>query len=324
MSSPSRNRLPDGGGGHRRAAPSLAAERLLLAIPAATLLVTLAVGPWRPLAARLLGPAAAAWAAAPDDAPGGVPREQVLRVCADPNNLPFSNDRGEGFENRIAALLARETGARLEYTWWAQRRGFLRNTLNAGACDVVMGIVAGADEVRTTRPYYRSIYVFVQRPGAHVVRSLDDPALRRLRVGLHYVGDDQAATPPAHALAARGIVGNVTGYPLQGDYRRPNPPAAVVDAVARREIDVAIVWGPLGGYFAMRSRVRLEVVPLPESESGGLPFAFDIAVAVRRDDERRQREIDALLTRLAPQVSRILDDFGVPRARAPDAGGTRS
>ena len=175
--------------------------------------------------------------------------ERVLRVCADPNNLPFSNEREEGFENRLAELLARELGAeRVEYTWWAQRRGFFRNTLNAGLCDVVMGVPSSVELAATTRPYYRSTYVFVTRADRGLdIRSLDDEALRRVRVGVSIIGDDYANAPPAHALAQRGIVGNVVGFSVYGDYAQPNPPARIVEAVAAGDVDVAVVWGPLAG-----------------------------------------------------------------------------
>ncbi|HMH55230.1 MAG TPA: transporter substrate-binding domain-containing protein, partial [Gemmatimonadales bacterium] len=142
-----------------------------------------------------------------------------LRVCADPNNLPFSNQRREGFENRLADLIAGELGDTVRYTWQPQRRGFLRNTLNANACDVVMGMPLGSDRVLTTRPYYRSSYVFVSRKDRHLrVRSLDDPVLRKLRIGVQLVGDDYANTPPVHALSRRGIVKNLVGYSVLGDY----------------------------------------------------------------------------------------------------------
>ncbi|HEX5574932.1 MAG TPA: hypothetical protein VFX42_03570, partial [Gemmatimonadales bacterium] len=130
---------------------------------------------------------------------GTSPRE--LRVCSDPNNLPFSNQRGEGFENRLAELIAGELNATVRYTWWAERRGFIRSTLNAGRCDVVMGMPPGTGSVLTTRPYYRSTYVFVSRRDRHLaVKSLDDAALRRLKIGVQVVGDDYANTPPVHAL----------------------------------------------------------------------------------------------------------------------------
>ena len=141
-----------------------------------------------------------------------------LRVCADPNNLPFSNQRGEGFENRIAEIVAEELGATVAYTWWAQRRGFVRNTVNAGACDLIPGTVFGADGLRTSRPYYRSSYVFLTRADRGPdVESLDDPALRTATIGVQLVGDDGSNTPPAHALARRGVVNNVRGFMVYGD-----------------------------------------------------------------------------------------------------------
>jgi mxaJ protein len=242
-----------------------------------------------------------------------------LRVCADPNNLPFTNDRGEGFENRIAELLARDLRTRVEYTWWAQRRGFFRSTLNAGTCDLVPGVPTRLEMVLPTRPYYRSSYVFVQRRDAAVkVRSLDDPALRRLRVGVQFIGDDYANTPPAHALAARGIVQNVVGFSVYGDYREPNPPARIIDAVADGTVDVAIVWGPLGGYFARRGRVPMTVVPLtPQVDPRSLPLAFDVSMGVRRKDAALRDEIEAVLRRRQDAVGAILDEYGVPRVPAP-------
>jgi mxaJ protein len=242
----------------------------------------------------------------------------VLRVCADPNNLPFSNERGEGFENKIAELLAADLHERLEYTWWAQRRGFFRNTLRAGACDVVVGVPSSFELAATTAPYYRSTYVFVYRKGRGLqVRSFDDAVLRDVRVGVQLVGDDGANTPPAHALAARGVVNNVRGYTLYGDYKEPNPPARIVEAVARGEVDVAVAWGPLAGYFAPRQRVPLEVVPVsPQFDLPFLPFVYDISMGVRRGDEELRLKLDDFLVRRRGEIGRILDDYGVPRADA--------
>jgi mxaJ protein len=176
-----------------------------------------------------------------------------LRVCADPNNLPFSNERGEGFENRIAAVVADQLHAELHTTWWAQRRGFLRNTLGAGRCDVVAGTLTGLDMLRTTSPYYRSGYVFVTRAADGLdIASLDDPRLHTLRVGVQLIGDDGMNTPPAHALSKRGITGNVRGYTVYGDYAQASPAGRIVAAIAQGEVDVAIVWGPFAGYFAGR------------------------------------------------------------------------
>ena len=236
--------------------------------------------------------------------------QRVLRVCSDPNNLPFSNRGQEGFENRLATLIANDLHARVEYTWWAQRRGFLRNTLKAKECDVVMGLPSAMEMAATTRPYYRSTYVFVSKGLG--IKSFDDPRLKTLRVGVQLIGDDGANAPPAHALAARGIIENVRGYTVYGDYSKPNPPARIIDAVVDDEIDVAVVWGPLAGYFARGK--NLEITPVsPQIDVPFLPFVFDIAVGVRREDVALRQELDAILLRRKADIRRILDEYGVPR-----------
>jgi len=244
----------------------------------------------------------------------GPAKTRELRVCSDPNNLPFSNERREGFENRLAELIAKDLGARVSYTWWPQRRGFIRNTLAAGKCDVIMGMNTGAERVLTTRPYYRSTYVFVSRKDRHLgIRSLDDPALRTLKIGVQLVGDDYANTPPVHALSRRGIVGNLVGYSVFGDYSQPNPPARIIDGVSAGDVDLAIAWGPLAGFFAKRSLVPLEIVPVsPAVDPPTLRFTFDISLAVRPDDENRKRQLEAVLERRKKEIARILADFGVP------------
>jgi mxaJ protein len=242
-----------------------------------------------------------------------------LRVCADPNNLPFSNARGEGFENRLAELVASELGTRVEYTWWAQRRGFVRNTLKAGTCDVMLGVPAGWDPVLATRPYYRSTYVFVWRRDRGLdVRSLDDPRLRALRVGVQLIGDNGINTPPAHALARRGIVANVRGYSVYGDYALPNPTARILEALAAGEIDVAVVWGPLAAYFAERLAAPLEWAPVtPAADPPALRFTFAIAAGVRKDDSALRDRVQAALDRRADDVRAILEAYAVPRIAAP-------
>ena len=239
----------------------------------------------------------------------------VLRVCADPNNLPFSNQRGEGFENKLAELLAHDLGERVEYTWWAQRRGFFRNTLRAGTCDIVIGVPAAFEMALTTRPYYRSTYVFLTRKDRHLdLTSLDDPTLKKLKIGVQIIGDDFSNAPPAHALSRRNIVGNVKGYTVYGDYSQPNPPARIVDAVAKGDVDVAIVWGPLAGFFAKQSRVPLEIVPVsPQIDQPFLPFVFDISMGVRRDDQQLRDQIEEVLEKRRDEVDRILRDYAVPR-----------
>lgn len=244
----------------------------------------------------------------------------ALRVCADPNNLPFSNEAEEGLENELAALVADELGMRLEYTWWAQRRGYVRNTLRAGLCDVLPGIVASSELVLTTRPYYRSTYVFATHRDRGVqLTSMDDSLLRHLAIGVHVIGDDYTNAPPAHALAARGIVDNVRGYSLYGDYARPNPPARLLDAVVEGEIDVAIVWGPFAGYAAARG-APLTLVPVsPQVDLPFLPYVYDIAMGVRRGDDSLRARLEGALDRRAADVAAILARYGVPLVAMPGA-----
>ncbi|WP_419814209.1 substrate-binding domain-containing protein [Glacieibacterium sp.] len=240
---------------------------------------------------------------------------RVLTVCADPNNLPFSNRAGEGFENRIATLLAKEMNADINYVWWAQRRGYVRNTLTEAKCDIWPGVASGVDMVTTTKPYYRSTYVFVTRADKPLSGlSFDDARLKRAKVGVQMVGADASNTPPAHALARRGIIDNVRGFMLYGDYAKPNPPAAIIDAVASGEIDVAVVWGPLGGYFAAKSPVELRVEPVtPQLDGASWPMTYDISMGVRRNTPAVQSEVETILAKQAGEVAAILAEYHVPR-----------
>jgi mxaJ protein len=245
-----------------------------------------------------------------------------LRVCADPNNLPFSNSRGEGFENKLAELVARDLHRPLQYVWWAQRRGYVRNTIKAGDCDLWPGVASQLEMLATTRPYYRSTYVFVTRADGPVIASLDDPRLREARVGVQLVGDDGANTPPSHALARRGIVRNVRGYTLYGDYSKPNPPAAIVEAVDRGDVEVALVWGPLAGYFAQRASHPLRLAPVsPWLDGPQWPMVFDISMGVRKDDAKLLRALDEALERRRGEVRRLLAAYGVPLVEQPQEPG---
>jgi len=237
-----------------------------------------------------------------------------LRVCADPNNLPFSNRRLEGFENKIADLIANDMNATVKYSWMPQRRGFVRRTLKAGECDLVMDVPAGFEMVLATKPYYRSTYVFVYRRDSKLnLRSFDDPVLRDLKIGLHMAFDDGANQPPAHALAKRGIVKNVVGFRMFDVDSIENPPGRIVDAVAEREIDVAVVWGPFGGYYARRQSVPLTVTPVsPAIDPPGLPFVYDIAMGVRRGQEAFKSEVEGVLDRRHADIQKILEDYGIP------------
>jgi mxaJ protein len=261
------------------------------------------------LAAALTAPSASA---------GGTrePARDVLRVCADPNGLPFSNRAEAGFENALARLVAGALGRQVEYFWWAQRRGFVRNTLAAGNCDVVMGVPLGAEHMLTTRPYYRSSYVFVQRRGAAPVRSLDDAALRSLKIGVQLIGDDFANAPPAHSLARRGIVDNVTGFMVYGDYGSPDPQRPIIDAVASGAVDIAIVWGPLAGYYAARAAVPLALTTVAPLVDGPIRSSFAISIGVREADEALRSQLDRVLAERARDVHALLARYGVPEVPA--------
>jgi quinoprotein dehydrogenase-associated probable ABC transporter substrate-binding protein len=240
----------------------------------------------------------------------GEARRPPLRVCADPNNLPYSNDRAEGFENALATLVADDLGRSVAYTWWPQRRGFIRTTLRAGVCDVVMGVPASFELTLNTRPYYESTYVFVSRRDRQLhLQSLDDPRLRTLTIGVPLPGEDYADVPPVDALATRHIVSNLRGYTLTGDYSQPNPPAALIDAVTHGDVDVAIAWGPLAGFFAARSSVPLEVVPIAGNDPG---LRFAIAVGVRRGNQKLQRRVNDTLARKAADVDALLVRYHIP------------
>lgn len=249
-----------------------------------------------------------AWSADPQESP------PPFRVCADPNNLPFSNQRQEGFENKIAELLAKEFHAELQYTWWPQRRGFLRNTLEAGSCDVVIGVPTGFDPVLTTRPYYRSTYVFVYpQRAAHHIASFDDPALHQLKIGVHLIGDDYANSPPAHLLSMKGIVKNVVGYSVFGNYAEDSPPGKIIDAVATGEVNVAIVWGPIAGYFAKKQTIPLMIVPVPPNAGPStIPLSYSIAMGVRRADGVLRTKLNEALQNKAADIRKILEDYGAP------------
>jgi mxaJ protein len=248
----------------------------------------------------------------------GTAEARTLRVCADPNNLPFSNERGEGFENRLVALVAEELGAAVEYTWRAQRRGFLRETLKAEACDLVPGLPSNLEGVRTTKPYYRSTYVFATRADGPTIASFNDAQLRNVVIGVQLIGDDGANAPPAHALTRRGLVDNVRGYSVYGDYREPNPPARIMEALARGDIDVAAVWGPLAGYFAARGPVPIKMAPVrPAFDGPQLPMVWDISMAVRKENDGLRHEIDAALSARRAEIDAILADYGVPRLDSP-------
>ena len=237
-----------------------------------------------------------------------------LRVCADPDNLPYSKQDGSGFENRIAQVLADDLHMRLTYGWLAQRRGFVRKTVGAGLCDVFIGVPDGFQPLLLTRPYYRSSYVFVQRAADPPLDGFEPRALAQRRIGVQLIGEDLAATPPAYALARAGATDNVVGYTVYGD----GPAGArMVDDIAAGRIDVALGWGPQLAYFASRSAVRLTVERARPPAGLPLPFEFSVAVGVNKAKPALRDALQASLDRRQGEIDAILAAYRVPRADPP-------
>lgn len=234
------------------------------------------------------------------------PAKGQFRVCADPDNLPYSNQKLEGFENKIAELVAKELGDSPTYYWWPQRRGFIRNTLGIKMCDIVMGIPKGYDPVLWTKPYYYTTYVIVYpKDKGFQINSLDDPLLKQVKVGVY------ANTPPHMALNERGIRKNVVGYETFYDPEE-NYPGKIIEDLAAGKIDVAIVWGPIAGYFAKKQSVPLELVPLQDGNSDTQPFAYGISIGVRKADKDLKAKLEEVLDKKQTEIRKILEDYGVP------------
>lgn len=235
----------------------------------------------------------------------------LLRVCIDPDNLPFSNQKGEGFENKIAQLIADEWKSKLEYIWYPVRRGYFR-ILNGMYCDLIIQAPGGLDMAGTTEPYYRSGYVFVTREDSELadIKSLADPRLKKARIGVTLLPSDEQL-PPTQALSHYGVVGNLEGF--SGMYNAENRPEDVIKAVAKGDVDLAIVWGPLAGYFAKRSSVPLKIQPLGERDSlADVPFRYDIAMAVRRRDRELRDSLQKVLEKKRPEIQAILKEYNIP------------
>jgi mxaJ protein len=240
----------------------------------------------------------------------------LLRVCADPNNLPYSDQQQKGFENALATMIANDLGMQVTYTWFPQRGSFFRKTLDAGKCDVVMGVPAGMTGIDTTQPYYRSGYVFVSRQdrNLHIV-SLDDPRLHLLRIGIHNLGDTDRESPPVQALTSRGIVSNLAGYNIFGrNLDEADPASDLIKAVEKGDIDLALVWGPIAGYFARFSPVPLVVSPIEgDSSNPNLPLSFDIAAGVRKEDDMLKQQLDSELQHRRTEIQHLLASYGIPQ-----------
>ncbi len=244
----------------------------------------------------------------------------VLRVCADPDNMPASNDKGEGYENKIAELIAKEWHANVEYAWWPIRRGFFARALNGRYCDVAITAPAGLDMAATTKPYFRSAYVIVYRKDSGLnLTSLDDPTWKKLKIGVHLLNADAENTPPAMAMSAHGVVGNLVGFTtFYSDLTRPDD---IIKAVSNKQIDAAIVWGPVAGYFAKQSPVPLVLNPILSDSASNIPFAFSIAMGVRRRDRELRDSLQKVLDLRAPEIQAILHDYAVPLLPMPADSG---
>lgn len=233
---------------------------------------------------------------------------KVLRVCADPNNLPFSNEKGEGFENKIAEYLAKKINKELAYAFYPGATGFVRNTLNAHLCDVILGIPQGNDLVQPTNPYYRTTYAIVTRAGSELegLTTLDDPRLKskQHRIGL------VANTPPGNILAKEGLMSAVKPYPLMVDTRFDSSSAAMIRDLEAGEIDVALLWGPIAGYYVKNAKTKLNLAPI--QETAGTRMAFRVAFGVRHSDQIWKRDLNQFISQNKSELEKILIDYGVP------------
>lgn len=263
--------------------------------------------PLQPLCALGLAAALAAGGAGTGEAATGEVVDQTrLRVCADPGNLPYSNDRGEGFENKIAELLAAELGVPVLYTWYPDSTGFIRNTLRARRCDLIMGTISGNDLLQNTNPYYRSAFALIYRKDAGLsLHSLDDEALKTLKLGAI------AGTPPVTILAQKALLKNLQPYQLLVDTRFQHPGQDMVHDVAEGVIDVGILWGPMAGYYARQESVPLEVVAL-KTENAAIRLDYRITMGVRYNEPEWKRDINNLIRKNQAEINRILLGYGVP------------
>lgn len=260
------------------------------------------------LAGGLAALAAIALVAAPAQAQTtDLVNRSSLRVCADPANMPLSNEKRQGFENKIAALIGKTFDIPVTYTWFPQATGFVRKTLNEKKCDLIIGFAQGHELVQNTNHYYRSAYVLVHRASGPLagVRSLSDPRLRAARIGVI------AGTPPATIMAVNGLMARAKPFPLMVDRRHFNPAGDMVREIADGKLDAGVLWGPIGGYYAKQSSVPLTVVPLVR-EGNGPRMSYRITMGVRRGEREWKRKLNRLIRRNQAEIDRILLGFGVP------------
>lgn len=232
---------------------------------------------------------------------------KVLRVCADPHSLPFSNEAGEGYENRLAELFAEKLGKSVGYTYFPEVIGFVRNTLGAHKCDVIMSYPQGDELVQNTNAYYQTAYALVFKQGSDLdgVESLADPRLKGKRIGI------VAGTPPATNLAIHGLMGSARPYHLMVDTRQGTSAEAMMRGLEAGEIDAAVLWGPIAGYYAKNAKTPLSLVLLVK-EKGGSRMTYRITMGVRPSDQEWKRQLNRLIAENQPEINRILLDYGVP------------
>ncbi len=257
------------------------------------------------LGALLLGLAGQA-NALPQEGPGAAVElvdPKVLRVCSDPRSLPFSNEKGEGFENKLAELLAAKLGKSLSYTWYPNSTGFVRNTLGSYRCDIIMGFPQGDDIAQVTNPYYATTYALVYKPGTGLdgVTSLADPRLKDKRIGI------VAGTPPSNIMVANGLMTRAKPYPLVIDTRVDSSAHDMIRDIEDGTVDAGVLWGPMAGYYAMHAEPRLSVVPLD-----GPHMSFRISMAVRHQDQEFKRLLNRLIQENQADIDALLRSYGVP------------
>jgi quinoprotein dehydrogenase-associated probable ABC transporter substrate-binding protein len=249
-------------------------------------------------------------------------QEGLLRVCADPDNLPLSDSTGAGFENKVAELMAKAWNAKLQYTWWAAPRGISR-MLNGKYCDVMMQAPAGYEIAGLTRPYYRTSYAFVQRRDAtHAVTSLDDPALKTMKIGVHLFAADGENTPPAMALSSHGVVGNLVGFGT-AYYGVQDRPAQIIEAVRDGKVDIAIVWGPIAGYWNNQLKADLVVTAIENDTVSKIPFAYSMAMGTRRGEAQFRDSLQKFLDTKGPEIQALLKEYGIPLLPLPAGNPAR-
>ncbi len=232
---------------------------------------------------------------------------KVLRVCADPRNLPFSNEKGEGFENKLAELFADKLQKKLDYMYFPQATGFVRVTLGAHRCDVIMGFPQGDDLVQGTNPYYRTAYALIAKQGSGLedVMTLEDARLKGKHIGV------VAGTPPATNMAAAGLMANAKPYPLMIDTRVDSSAQAMIDDLSKGDIDAGVLWGPMAGFYARKADPPLHVTPLVK-EATGPRMVYRIGMGVRAADQNWKRLLNRLIQENQPAINKILIDYGVP------------